>query len=259
MWYNADNKMNYRIQSHYSRGADTVNHNQTNLIAQPATPTTTYQQQAYDFVKAQIMNLDLKPGQYVTDSQVASDLSISRTPVREALRRLEQEGLLINQARKGWKVYALSLHDIHEIFDIKVNIEGMMARRAAECQDETLRSALREAMDQMLLAADSQDRDAWQEADFRLHEVLSEMGGNERAGRIIDNLNDQWHRVRIGFIAMQGRIERSNPEHVQVIESILAGDGETAERYMRIHLNNVRDELVRLLVNLVMPYVEEGV
>ena len=236
-----------------------MNQNQPNLIAQPATPATTYQQQAYDFVKAQIMNLDLKPGQYVTDSQVASDMNISRTPVREALRRLEQEGLLINQARRGWKVYALSLHDIHEIFDIKVNIEGMMARRAAECKDETLRSALQESMDQMLRAAESQDHDAWQAADFQLHGILSRMCDNERAARIIDNLNDQWHRVRVGFIAMQGRIERSNPEHVQIIESILAGDGETAERYMRIHLNNVRDELVRLLVNLVLPFVEEGV
>ena len=58
---------------------------------------------------------------------------------------------------------------------------------------------------------------------------------------------------------MQGRIERSNPEHETVVESIIAGDGEEAERLMRLHLDNVRDELVRLLVNLVLPFVEEGV
>ena len=245
--------------SQQSRKAEPVNANQPSTTAQSAVPATTYQQQAYDFVKAQIMNLDMKPGQYVTDSQVASDLNISRTPVREALRRLEQEGLLINQARKGWKVYALSLHDIQEIFDIKVNLEGMMARRAAECQDEDLRSALREAMERMRRAGESDNAEAWQEADFQLHQILSAMGGNERAASIIQSLNDQWHRVRIGFVAMQGRIERSNPEHTAIVESILAGDGAEAERQMRIHLNNVRQELVRLLVNLVLPFVEEGV
>jgi DNA-binding GntR family transcriptional regulator len=236
-----------------------VNETHPNTRAEPTGRTTTYQQQAYDYVKAQIMNLDLKPGQYVTDSQVAGELNISRTPVREALRRLEQEELLINQARRGWKVYTLSLEDVHEIFDIKEALEGMAARRAAGCQDEELRSALRAAMDRMRQAAVADDPDAWREADARLHDVIFAMGGNERASTIIGSLNDQWHRVRIGFVAVEGRIERSNPEHEVIVDRILAGDGEEAERHMRLHLNNVRQELVHLLVNLVLPFVEEGV
>jgi DNA-binding GntR family transcriptional regulator len=80
--------------------------------------TTTLQDQAYEFVKGRIMNLDLKPGEYITDSQVVKEMEVSRTPVRDALRRLEQEGLLIDQGRRGWKVYALSLQDIHDIFDL---------------------------------------------------------------------------------------------------------------------------------------------
>ena len=237
-----------------------VNENRRTTRAKPATEsTTTFQEHAYDFVKAQIMNLDLKPGAYVTDSQVAEELDISRTPVREALRRLEQEGLLVSQARRGWKIYTLSLEDIHEIFDIKETLEGLIARRAAECQDEELQGALRESIVRMNAAAEADDPDAWQEADSQLHEVIFTMGANERAASVIRNLNDQWHRVRIGFVAMQGRIERSNPEHEAIVESILAGDGEQAEQLMRAHLNNVRQELVRLLVNLVLPFVEEGV
>jgi DNA-binding GntR family transcriptional regulator len=236
-------------------GEDRSN-NRTRPKAQAA---ATLQEEAYGYVKAQIMNLDLKPGQYVTDSQVATELEISRTPVREALRRLEQEGLLVNQARRGWKVYALSLADIHEIFDIKQALEGMIARRAADCADSELRSALRAAMERMKRASEDDDPVAWQEADAQLHQVVFAMGANERATSIIQNLNDQWHRVRIGFIALQGRIERSNPEHEAIIGSILSGDGEEAERLMHIHLNNVRDELVRLLTNLVLPFVEEGV
>jgi len=236
-----------------------VNKNPSTIRTKPAESVTTYQEQAYDFVKARIMNLDLKPGQYVTDSQIAEELDISRTPVRDALRLLEHEGFLISEARRGWKVYSLSLEDIHEIFDIKEALEGMIARQAAGCQDEGLRSALREAMDRMHHAAEADDPDAWQEADFQLHRIISAMAANERATRIIQNLNEQWHRVRIGFLAMQGRIERSNPEHEAIVENILAGDGQEAERLMHIHLNNVREELVRLLVNLVLPFVQEGV
>jgi len=228
----------------------------TQLAAQPA---TTLQEQAYEFVKAQIMNLDLKPGQYVTDSQVASELKISRTPVREALRRLEQEGLLVNQARRGWKVYALSLDDIHQIFDIKIAIEGLIARQAADCRDEKLQNKLRAAMKDMERAVERDDDTAWQEADRTLHQIIFEMAGNERAASIVQNLNDHWHRLRIGFLAMQGRKERSNPEHAAFVDSILRGDGDEAQRQIQSHLGNVRQELVRLLVNLVLPYVETGV
>ena len=236
-----------------------MNKNESTTRTQPAEPTTTYQQQAYDFVKARIMNLDLKPGQYITDSQIVEELNISRTPVRDALRILEHEGFLISEARRGWKVYSLSLEDIHDIFDIKVVLESMIVRRAAECDDEEKRAALRDVMDLMKQAAAAKDDEAWRQADIELHDTIFSMCSNERAARIIQNLNEQWWRVRIGFLAMQGRIERSNPEHEAIVESILAGNGEEAEHLMCVHLNNVREELVRLLVNLVLPFVQEGV
>ncbi len=223
------------------------------------TSTATLQEQAYDYVKAGIMNLDLKPAAYITDTQVAGELNISRTPVREALRRLEHEGLLVNLARRGWRVYTLSLQDIHEIFDLKAAIEGLVARQAAACENEQLRAALQAAMAHMQQAAANRDGDAWHRADTDLHRILFAMGGNERARRIIQNLNDQWHRVRVGFLAVQGRIERSNPEHKAVVDSILAHDGDEAERLMREHLNFVREELVRLLANMVLPFVQDGV
>ena len=222
-------------------------------------PGLTYQQLAYDFVKAKIRNLELKPGQYITDSQVASDLNISRTPVREALRRLEQENLLINEARHGWKVYALALDDIHDIFDIKETLEGLIVRRAAECQDEELRRTLKDTLARMQRATEDGAPDAWLEADTQLHEIIFAMGRSERASNIIRNVNDQWYRVRIGLQALEGRMQRSTPEHERIVESILAGDGEEAARLNRIHVNNVREELVRVLVNLVLPYAEQGV
>ncbi len=220
---------------------------------------TTYQKQAYEFVRQQILNLGFKPGEFITDTQISAKLGISRTPVREAFHRLEKEGLLVNEVNRGWRIYYLSLSDIHEIFDIKEAVEGMVARRAAECQDEALREDLKRALGEMTEAAQREDAEAWLQADMQLHNVLFRMADNERARRVVENLNDQWHRVRVGFTALHGRLGRSIQEHQGFVECVLAGDGEQAEHLMRTHLNRVRDELVHLLVNLVLPFVDEGV
>lgn len=221
--------------------------------------TETLQDIAYRDVKDRILQLRLKPGQYVTDTQIAQDLNISRTPVREAFYRLENEGLLVNAARRGWRVYSLSLNDINHIFDIKIEIEGMIARQAAACADETLREQLRVSVNDMHVAVAVDSSHDWLKADFRLHDTLFQMVGNKRAERIVLNLNDQWHRLRIGFAAMEGRIGRSTQEHVVFVNAILDHNPELAESAMRDHLMQVRQELERLLVHMILPYAEEGV
>jgi DNA-binding GntR family transcriptional regulator len=221
--------------------------------------TTTLQQKAYHFIKEKIMNRHLKPGSCLTDGQVASELGMSRTPVREAFRLLEYEGFLSSCARRGWQVYCLSLKDIQEIFDIKETLESMLARKAAECEDGRKRGQLKRTMVRMKKSVIANDYEAWRKADVELHGVLLAMSGNGRASRIICDLNDQWYRIRLGLMAMQGRLERSNREHEVVVEKILAGDGNGAERHMRDHLHNLREELERLLLHVILPYVETGV
>lgn len=221
--------------------------------------SVTHQKQAYEYIRGQIMILGFKPGEYITDTQIANVLAISRTPVREAFHRLEKEGLLINDPRRGWKIYTLTLKDINEIFDLKAVIEGMIARKAALCKDEQLRDALRDVMQRMDEADAANDANAWLKADILLHDILFHMAGNERAQGMVLSLNTQWHRVRIGFVALQGRTKRSSSEHRAFCESILAGNGEEAELLIRTHLDHVRDELVHLLVTVVLPFVDEGV
>jgi len=219
----------------------------------------TLQQEAYNYVKSKIMNREFKPGQFLQDAQLAAELSFSRTPVREALRLLEHEGLLISQARRGWKVYSLTLQDIKEIFNIKMVLETKIARWAAESNDEDRRNILKNLMGKMKQAMLSDDHESWRKADTELHSIILGMGRNERASRIIRDLNDQWYRVRIGLIAMQGRVERSNIEHEAIVERILAKDGEGAEKMMEEHLHNLRVELEHVLVNMVFPFLEGGV
>ena len=176
-----------------------------------------------------------------------------------AFHRLENESLLVYEARRGWKVYTLSLGDINEIFDIKEVVEGMAARKAAECQDEKLRTALRNTFQEMCEAAEANDIDTWIRADLQFHDTIFDMAENERARRIVHNLNDQWNRIFIGFTTIQSRVNRSCDEHRAIMEGILAGNGEEAEHQTIAHFKQMREELVHLLVNMVLPFVEEGV
>jgi GntR family transcriptional regulator, rspAB operon transcriptional repressor len=214
---------------------------------------------AYEYVKKRIMSRIYAPGQKILDSKIAAELNISRTPVRDALRLLEHEGFLVGQAGKGWNVYALSLEDINEIFDVKVELEGLLARKAAACDDKKLRAQLKKALEGMKTAEKVKDNETWRRHDMALHRIILAMAANRRAARIINDLNDQWYRVRIGLAAMEGRVHRSNIEHAAFVESILAGKGDDAQQQMRSHLNNLRQEIVNLLVNLVLPFAQNGI
>jgi DNA-binding GntR family transcriptional regulator len=219
----------------------------------------TFQQRAYDFVKAQILNLDIKPGDYITDTDTAQKLEISRTPVREAFRRLEHEGLLIYEPRRGWRVYSLSLEDIHDIFDMKLAIEGSIAHKAARSENEQARDELRKLLAELRTAGKDQDVDRWLVIDHDIHALIFELAGNQLAQQLIDQINDRYHRVRVGFVARTGRLERSLAEHEAFIEAILARDPAAAEGKIVEHLSNLRDELVNLLESMVLPFAKNGV
>jgi DNA-binding GntR family transcriptional regulator len=219
----------------------------------------THQQRAYDHVKLKIMNLTYKPGEIITDNWVARELGISRTPVRASFYRLENEGLLLYEPRRGWRVYSLTLEDIEEIFTVKIAVEGATARKAAECEDEELRAELASALEEMRVAVEADSIEAWVSADTQFHEIIFSMAHNERARRIIIKLNDQWHRVRIGFDAMQGRIKEALIEHEAIANGILNRQPDEAEETIREHLEFVRAALVDLLINIVLPFASDGI
>ena len=157
-----------------------------------------------------LLSMAVRPGETLSENAWAQRLGISRTPVREALHRLEQEGLVGHAPRQGWFARTLSLDDIHHIFDIKVALEGMATRQAA---------------------------------------------GNPRLEQIIHALNSQWNRLRVGYLALEGRLDRTLGEHTRIAQAILAGDGPAAEEAMRSHLQDLRRSLVNVLESLVLPLV----
>jgi len=220
-----------------------------------------FQEQAYQYVRNKILSMEYMPGDYITDSRIASELNVSRTPVREAFQRLANEGLLVSEVRRGWRIYSMTLKDIEDIFDIKCQVEGLMARKAAMDkmdQNEEFRQVLQDIIRRMRIASNADDVDTWLELDASLHHLLYMMAQNERAERIIKNLNDQWHRLRSGFIKMQGRLDIATNEHEKVVSAVINHDGDSAEQAMRDHLNDVRHGLLKVLVTMILPYARDG-
>jgi DNA-binding GntR family transcriptional regulator len=232
-----------------------------NSIALDSNQGVTAEQQAYHLVKTRIMEMYYKPGQFVADSDLADELAFSRTPIANALRRLEYEGLLTNQPRRGWQVTPLSLDDIHEIFNIKESLETMIARQAAACTDDKLRQRLRECVEGMQRTSADGDKEAWDVVHMRWHQTVLAMSEypEGRVPRILNNLNDQWRRVRRGLLAIEGRMARETVEHAAIAESILAQHSDQAEQRTLRHLQHVRQEVVYLLANMVLPFATNGI
>lgn len=221
--------------------------------------SSTLQEQAYKYVKSKITSFKFKPGEYITDIKIANYLNSSRTPVREAFRKLEREGLLIYKPRHGWKIYILSLKDINEIFEIKITLEGLLSRKAAKCKNKILRRKLKESLQRMQEASVNNLIGTWVKIDVDLHNNIFKMAGNQRATNFIENINDQWNRLRIGFSTRIQRTEQSISEHKNIVEAILSNDADKAEQETKEHLRHVCNELVSLLKKMVLPYAKDGV
>jgi len=211
--------------------------------------------QAYDTVLNLILTSAIKPGEWVTEVGLSKRLGIGRTPIREALHKLEQEGLIVTENRRK-RVYLLTISEMEEIFDIKICLESQACSWAAARGTQTDKKALKNILEDLrgLLAARPSDAEGedvwfkkWTAKDDALHQVIFNMAGNKRAANFINNLNKQWHRLRVGIMAMEGRIDKSLNEHELFVDAIIGGNTEVAGQAMRDHLENLKRMLIQLL------------
>lgn len=210
---------------------------------------------AYTTIEELILSSQLTPGEAVTETALSERLGISRTPIREAMKKLEEKGLIIStNGRK--RIYMLTIHEVEEVFDIKICLEGQVARWATERGTEDDFNELEVILAEMKLlvnkvAASSHDTekelDKWLEIDRRLHQLLFQMADTPKIENIIHTLNMQWHRLKVGVLALEGRMERTVNEHERFVKAIHNRQADEAERAMKEHLENIKRELVKLM------------
>jgi DNA-binding GntR family transcriptional regulator len=219
-------------------------------------PKQTSVEKVYAFVKRSIMQFSLKPGENISDIAIAKKVGISRTPVREALRQLELEGLVLHTPHHGWMVRVLQREDIENIFEIKECLEAMLVRQATKRLTLRDRAVLTKAMANMEEATSKADQGAWLAADDCVETTLYAAAGNPRARQIVSSLNAQWHWMWVGIIALGDRMEQSAREHKAILAMVFAGDADGAEALALSHLSSVKHSLLTVLTNFVLPLTD---
>lgn len=205
-------------------------------------------QRAYSELKRRILDNEMAAGYQALEQELAELLGMSRTPVREALIRLANEGMVEVRPRHGMRVLPISARDMREIYDVLTSLESTAAELVARngvSQErlETLNRALRDMDD--ALATD--DMHAWARADERFHELLVEYCGNERLRAMVRTCWDQAHRVRMATLRMRPKPLDSTKEHAQVVDTIARQDADAARRIHRNHRVRAGRMLIEIL------------
>ncbi len=199
-------------------------------------------------LRKMIFSGDLGAGTDHLESELADRLGMSRTPVREALLRLEAQGLVEVRPRKGVRIKPLSPADMAEIYDILTELESLAAANAAEQNlAEGDLNLLSSAIQEMQNALDKGDREGWATADDQFHQELTRLGGNARIVGISSMLADQVRRARMVTLYMRPAPTKSNDDHARVLDAIRRGDAEAARAVHRAHRLAAKKTLVDLL------------
>lgn len=211
----------------------------------PITDVALLGDRAYDAIRDAILHLELEPGAPLVESQLAKELNASKTPIREALRRLEQTGLVVSMPYRGYVVSELSLHDAWEILQIRAVLEGLAVREACEVLTEADLESLATLLAEQRAYFDQGDLDACAESGYAFHRILVEKAENIRLCETIDRLNDQFHRVRLLSSHIPGRLPKSLVEHDGILEALRERDAALAERRMNEHLLAVYEDVAQ--------------
>ncbi len=207
-----------------------------------------YSEQAYLDLRRLILENGLSVGRQYMEQEVAELLDMSRTPTREALIRLANEGLVEIRPRHGMRIKPVSRDDMREIYEVLTALESQAAALAAQrgLSDPEV-EALRQAVADMDTALAADDREAWAEADERFHRLLVDYSNNQRLVATVATCIDQSHRVRMMTLRMRPKPVDSNQDHRAVVEAIARGDADTARRVHRTHREKSGSMLIELL------------
>ncbi|MEW5899764.1 MAG: GntR family transcriptional regulator [Bacillota bacterium] len=200
----------------------------------------------FETLRDAIIQGRLKPGERLMEIQLAEEMGVSRTPVREALRKLELEGLIVMIPRKGAYVAGISVKDIVDVFEVRAALESLAAGLAAERITDQELEELERALVQISEASGS-NLDAVVRTDTNFHEIIYRASRNQRLTQLITNLQEQIQRFRTTSLAQPGRTKTAIEEHRKIVEAISERNVELAQALAREHIENAEQSLLSAL------------
>jgi len=211
-------------------------------------PRRSLSAQIYELAREAIVSLWLKPGQAISEKEIASQLGVSRTPVREALMRLSDEGLIEVFRQSGTFVSPIKLHDVYEGQLVREALEIAVVRRATRKFDRRFESRFQALLARQRECAKWNDYDGFHALDEEFHRTISECSGTPRVWRIIISAKAQLDRVRRLGIRAPGQFQRILQQHESIVAGMKSGDEALAASALQEHLNAVFTS-IRLLLD----------
>lgn len=194
-------------------------------------------EQVFLRLENEILSGKYPSGEILTEMKLAADLGVSRTPIREALHRLEQEHL-IETGAKGILIIGVSGKDLEDIFAVRLRVEGLASRAAAERITEEELAELREALELQEFYVPRGDPDHVRSMDSRFHQLIYRDSGSTVLEDVLLPLHRKVQKYRRVSVEDRGRAGESAAEHRRIYEAIAAHDPDAAERATQIHIEN---------------------
>lgn len=203
--------------------------------------------QAYQQIKEMIVTLQLPPGAVIHDAELVGQLGLGRTPIREALKLLEAEKLIVTVPRRGIFVSNVAITDLQQISEVRMELEGLAARLAAERANNEEIAALHMACEEELDAAIAgavEERIAW---DRKMHRALAEAAHNKFLEAEVERFYDL--SLRLWYLAME-RLEAYEVDiasHQKIVKAVEQHDGDRAESLMHEHIRVFQQTVKRVM------------
>jgi DNA-binding GntR family transcriptional regulator len=193
-------------------------------------------QDIFELLKQAITCGDISPGSRMVENHIAQIMGVSRTPVREAIHKLEREGLLTKQRHGGYNVTGLTRQDIEESFGIRAVLEGYAARLATLAHTEEDLKALLRKIDEYEKALHAGDLEALPTINTEMHDMLYSLSRNRTLIKIINDLKDQFLRFRKIILKNQALALASHHDHREMLAMMQRRQAEEVERLVREHI-----------------------
>ena len=198
----------------------------------------------FQTLRQAILRGELEPGERLMEIHLAERLGVSRTPIREAIRQLELEGLVVMIPRRGAVVASITEKDLKDVLEVRRTLEILAGEVACERITPENLEELKKAAEEFERLKDSEDVTKLAAADVHFHDIIYEATGNARLISILSNLREQMYRYRLEYLKNKRSHEQLNLEHHKIYDGIKNGDKEAVAQLVCQHINNQEEAIL---------------
>ena len=201
----------------------------------------------FNTLRQAILRGELKPGERLMEIQLANKLGVSRTPVREAIRKLELEGLVLMIPRKGAEVADITEKSLRDVLEVREALEELAVRLACDKITREGIGELKKAAQDFRRVLKSNDITEIAEADVRFHDVICIATENQKLVQLLNNLREQMYRYRIEYLKDSAARKTLAREHQEIYQALKERDFVRANRWMKDHIENQQKAIIKSL------------